>query len=127
MTDLLAQGSVWLEDQRHKQLTRTVTYQRGADMVELAATVGRTVFEQADQFGGVHRTEARDYLIRAVDLVLGGDPVLPVSGDRIIEQAGVRRVVYEVMAEGGDPPFRYSDADRQTLRVHTKYVATEGG
>ncbi len=128
--DLLEQGSAWLEDQRHRHLTRTVTYQRGpiVDMlytVELAATIGRTVFEQADEFGMIQRTESRDYLIRAADLVLAGKPTLPRAGDYICETEGDTAFVYEVMAPGNEPPWRYSDPYRKTLRVHTKHVATE--
>ncbi|GJQ27312.1 MAG: hypothetical protein HBSAPP02_23440 [Phycisphaerae bacterium] len=103
-----------------------VTYQRGNQSVELAATIGRTEFEQADHFGVIHRTQSRDFLVRAADLVLGGEPALPVAGDRIREGDGEKTFVYEVMAPGGEPPFRYSDPYRRTLRIHTKHVTTEG-
>ena len=126
MTDLLETGSAFLEDQRHKHMTRTVTYERGTDSVELAATVGRTEFEQADEYGVVHRIEARDYLVRAEDLVLAGQQTLPQAGDRIRETDGAQTFVYEVVAPGIEPPWRYSDPYRKTLRVHTKHVATEG-
>jgi len=125
MTDLLAQGAAWLEDQRHKHLTRTVVYQRGADTVEMLATIGRTEFEQADEFGALRRTESRDYLVRAADLVIAGDPVSPKAGDRIRETDDGVTFIYEVMAPGNEPPWRYSDPYRRTLRIHTKYVGTE--
>lgn len=124
--DLLETGLAFLEDQRHKHMTRTVVYARGSDSVELAATVGRTVFEQADEFGIVHRTESRDFLVLTMDLVLAGVQTLPKAGDRIRESAGEQTFVYEVMAPGTEPPFRYSDPYRKTLRIHTKQVATEG-
>jgi hypothetical protein len=125
VTDLLAQGAAWLEDQRHKHLSRTVVYQRGAESVELAATIGSTQFEQADEYAAVRRTESRDYLVRAVDLVIAGEQALPKAGDRIRESEGGVTYVYEVMAPGGEPPWRYSDPYRQTLRIHTKYVAMD--
>jgi hypothetical protein len=124
--DLLEKGSAWLDDQRHKHLTRTVLYQRGGDEVELAATIGRTVFEQADEFGVIHRTEARDFLVRAADLMLAGVQTLPEAGDRIRETTGGQTFVYEVMAPGDEPPFRYSDPYRRTLRIHTKHAETQG-
>ena len=124
--DLLEQGAAWLEDQRHQHLTRTVTYQRGSDTVALAATIGRTEFEQADEFGVIHKTEARDYLVRTADLILAGAQTLPKAGDRIRETEGTQTFVYEVMAPGGEPPFRYSDPYRKALRIHTKHVVTEG-
>jgi len=125
VTDLLAKGAAWLEDQRHRHLTRTVVYQRGAESVELSATIGRTEFEQADEYGTIRRTEARDYLVRAVDLIIGGAQVLPKAGDRIRETDGGVTFIYEVMAPGGEPPWRYSDPIRQTLRIHTKSIGTE--
>ncbi len=125
MTDLLSQGLSWLEDQRHQHLTRLVTYQRGGDEVELSATIGRTVFEQDDHAGGLTRIESRDFLIRAVDLVLASEVTLPQPGDRIIETDSIATYTYEVMAPGTESPWRYSDVNRLTLRIHTKHVATE--
>ncbi len=125
MADLLRQGATWLDGQRHAHLTQTVRYQRGADFVELAATIGRTEFEQADEYGVLHRIEARDYIIRAADLVLGGETVLPKAGDQICESESGVTQVYEVMAPGGEPPWRYSDPYRVALRIHTKHVKTE--
>lgn len=101
-------------------------YQRGSDAVELAATIGKTEFEQADEFGAIHKIESRDYLALTTDMVLSGVQTLPKGGDRVRETDGAKTFVYEVMAPGGEPPFRYSDPYRRTLRIHTKHVATEG-
>jgi len=130
VADLLQTGSTWLEDQRHQHMTRPVTYLRGADSVQLQATVGKTVFDQQDQFGVIQRTESRDYLVRAADLVfVAGEQALPQVGDRIREPSGTGALVYEVMAPGAsggsEPPFRYSDPERITLRIHTKFVGLE--
>ena len=125
MPDVLEKGLAWLDDQRHAHMTRTVVYQRGADAVEIAATIGRTEFEQVDEFGAVQRLQSRDFLVRAADLVLAGAPTLPKAGDRIRETVGAQTFVYEVMAPGNEPPWRYSDPYRKALRVHTKHVATE--
>jgi len=124
-SDLLAQGLSWLEDQRHQHLTRLVTYQRGGSEVELSATIGRTVFEQDDHAGGLTRIESRDFFLRAADLVLAAETTLPQPGDRIIETDAIATYTYEVMAPGTEPPWRYSDVNRATLRIHTKHVATE--
>jgi hypothetical protein len=125
MTDLLEQGAQFLDDQRHVHMTRTVVYHRGSSSVEVSATIGQTTFEQADEFGGIQRLESRDYLIRTADLVLDSETVLPEPGDRIHETSGENVFVYEVMAPGSEPPFRYSDPYRKALRIHTKHVATE--
>jgi hypothetical protein len=47
---------------------------------------------------------------------------LPVAGDRIRETVGERVFVYEVLAPGNEPHYRYSDPFRKLLRIHTKYV-----
>jgi len=125
MPDVLEKGLAWLDDQRHAHMTRTVVYQRGADAVEIAATIGRTEFEQVDEHGVVQRLQSRDFLVRAADLVLAGAPTLPRAGDRIRETAGAQTFVYEVMAPGNEPPWRFSYPYRKALRIHTKHVATE--
>ena len=125
MTDLLERGLAWLEHQRTRHMSRIVTYVRGDDRVDVAATIGKTTFEQADEYGVIHRTESRDFLVLTADLVLGGTVTLPRAGDRIRESAGDQVFVYEVLAPGGEPPWRYSDPYRRTLRIHTKHVGTE--
>ena len=125
MGDLLDRGLAFLDDQRHKHMSRTVVYQRGAEAKEVLATVGRTEFEQADDAGLIHRVESRDFLVRAADLDLGAGPILPRAGDQVRETVGAQVFVYEVNAPGGQPPFRYSDPFRRVLRIHTKHIGTE--
>jgi len=122
---LLQQGSRWLEDRRHEHLTRSVTYQRGVNSVTLQATIGKTVFDQQDQFGVVQRTESRDFLVRAIDLTFAGRQTLPQAGDRIVESDGAPSLLYEVVSIGAEPPFRFSDPERATLRIHTKFIGLE--
>jgi hypothetical protein len=123
MVDLLQIGSDWLSDQLQQHASRPVTYQRGVETVPLGATIGRTVFELTGDEGIVERIESRDFLIPAVDLVLAGQTVLPERGDQIIETDINGTFTYEVMAPGDEPPWRYSDPYRKTLRVHTKLIA----
>ncbi len=125
MADMLEQASNWLEDQRTEHASRTVTYQRGASSVALVASIGRTICDVDNGFGVVERTESRDFLVLAVDLLLAGVPVLPERGDRVRETQGTTTYVYEVMAPGKEPHYRYSDPYRKTLRIHTKHISTE--
>ncbi len=125
MGDLLDQGSAFLDDQRHRHMSRAVVYRRGAEEKDVQATIGRTEFEQADDAGLIHRTESRDFLIRTADLDLGAGPTLPRAGDQVRETVGMQVFVYEVNAPGGQPPFRYSDPYRRVLRIHTKHIGTE--
>lgn len=125
MADMLREASTWLEKQRHKRLTSPVTYVRGEETVEFPATIGRTIFEIDSGYGVLEKTESRDFLVRAEDLVLDGSVTLPERGDRIREPQDGKVYVYEVMAPGKEPHYRYSDPYRKTLRIHTKHVDTE--
>lgn len=125
MPDLLEQASDWLEDQRKTHTSRIVTYERGVDTVAVSASIGKTVFEIDNGLGVVERTESRDFLVLTADLVLSGLPVLPERGDRIRETQGTSTFIYEVMAPGNEPHWRYSDPYRKTLRIHTKHIKTE--
>jgi hypothetical protein len=67
----------------------------------------------------------RDYLIETDLLEIDGEHSLPRSGDRIREPEGDKTFVYEVMALGDQPPWRYSDVFRLWFRIHTKLISTE--
>ena len=125
MTNLLQTGSSWLADQMKTHASVDVVYERGAEQVPVKATIGKTEFELDDGSGVVVRIQSRDYLIHAADLQLSGSPTLPVAGDRIRETQGDKTFVYEVMAPGNEPHYRYSDPFRKLLRIHSKHVASE--
>jgi hypothetical protein len=122
MKDLLKEASAWLDRMRGLWTSRTVEYRRGLDSVELAATVGRTIFEKADQFGVLEQSEARDYLVLAADLVLAAAAILPERGDRIVDEGDGAERTYEVLAPGTAPPWTWADPYRRTLRIHTREV-----
>lgn len=123
--DVLEDGARWLEDQRLKFMSRRIVYQRVTASVEVNASVGKTVFEVDNGFGILERIEARDYLIAANELILNGNAALPKRGDHIRETQEATIFVYEVLAPGKEPEWRYSDPYRQTLRIHTKFIGTE--
>jgi hypothetical protein len=125
MADMLQQASNWLEEKRTRHASREVTYARGAQSVDLPATIGKTTFEVDDGYGVLVRHESRDFLVLAADLIPGGVAALPQRGDRIRETQGDTVFVYEVTAPGNEPCWRYSDPYRKTLRVHTKQIDTE--
>jgi hypothetical protein len=126
VADLLKHGSDWLADKLKEHASRTVVYQRGLDEVEVPAAIGRTLLKLDDGYGGVRMEWTdRDFLIHAADLVLAGTPTLPERGDRIRETQGSTVYVFEVMAPGGEPPWRWSDVFRKLLRIHAKQVGVE--
>jgi hypothetical protein len=125
MANLLDTGAAWLADQRHKHLTRTITYRRGAHSISLSATIGRTEFAADAGEPVIETWQSRDYLIRTADLILSTVTALPLRGDRIEETDGAVTHVYEVVAPGGQTPWRYADDFRRELRIHTKHVQTK--
>jgi hypothetical protein len=124
-TNLLQKSSDWLETQRTKHAASTVQYVRGSLAAEVLATVGKTTFEVDDGYGVLIRHESRDFLILAADLLLDGHSILPQRGDCIRETQNGAVYSYEVMTPGKEPCWRYSDAFRKTLRVHTKQIVAE--
>jgi len=123
--DLLEKAMAWLEGKRHELRTGEITYVRGGESVLLRATVGKTVFQTQNAHGILETTESRDFLVRTRDLVLGGSQTFPHRGDRIREERDGTVYVYEVMAPGREPHYRFSDPYRYTLRIHTKQIDVE--
>jgi hypothetical protein len=121
MSDLLKNGMSWLESQREKYVSTLVAYRRGSASAEVPATIGKTIFRIEDEYGRVVCYESRDFLISTEKLVLNGTVVLPERGDEIIDGG----FIYEVMAPANEPEWRYSDAFRNTLRIHTKNTGKE--
>jgi len=120
---LLSRGQRWLNNSLQGAAGVSLTYTRGAQSVTLTGWVGRTAFAQAGGQGGAAVIWGdRDYLFPAADLILGGSVVTPQRGDRITEIIAGTTLTFEVIAPGNEPAWRYSDAGRQTLRVHTKKV-----
>jgi hypothetical protein len=123
VTDLLQTGQEWLADQLKEHASRQVVYQRGATELVVQATIGRTLMKLDDGYGGIRMEWTdRDFLIQAADLLIGAAVVTPERGDRVRETVGVLTSVFEVMAYGGEPPWRISDPFGKLLRIHTKYI-----
>jgi hypothetical protein len=64
-------------------------------------------------------------LIQPADLVIAGSQVLPERGDTIRETQNGNVYIYEVMAPGSEPHWRWSDPHRKLLRIHTKQIGIE--
>lgn len=125
MVDMQAAGAAWFESMRVKFMIVPVTYCRNAASVDVAATIGKTVFEVSREYGVFEKYISRDYIIAVEALILEGEPILPVRGDQIRETRDGKTYVYEVMAPGNEPCWRWSDSYRRSLRIHTKQVGEE--
>ena len=60
MVDLLAQAASWLDGVRTTHLSQTVTYQRGSESVQLAATLGSSGYETSDDYGATVQARTTD-------------------------------------------------------------------
>ena len=123
---VLEWGQNWLNNQLQQFASREVVYQREASTLTVQATVGRTLLKLDDGYGGVLlQWTDRDFLIRAEDLVIAGETILPQRGDRVHEvQSGVT-YTYEVLAPGKEPVWKWSDLYRSLLRIHTKQIQVQ--
>lgn len=106
-------------DRMRQNAGRTITYARGAGSVELTAVVGNSGHDQLDDTGMPVTAQSRDYIVKASDLMIGGTDVLPVAGDEITDGTAT----FVVRSIGSDAAWRYSDAARTTLRIHTVEVS----
>jgi hypothetical protein len=126
MGDLLDSGLGWLAEKLKAHASRPVVYRRGTHEITVQGIIGRTLLKLDDGYGGVRMEWTdRDFLIAAEDLVLGGQKTLPRRGDQIRETAGGKTLVYEVLAPGSEPEWRWSDPHRKLLRIHTKQIGEE--
>jgi hypothetical protein len=122
MSDLLKKGQEWLSSKLTQHASREIVYRRGELGVSLKATIGRSLYDQDDGEGIVTRSQVRDFLIDTLSLLDSIIGSLPRRGDTIVEIDGNATFIFEVMALGGDPPWRYSDPFRLKLRIHTKQI-----
>ena len=125
MPDMLESAVGWLGDMRSQHLSRTVTYARGAESVELSATLGDTRYELTDDAGATVQAKATDFIVTADELVLGGAVTKPQIGDRIRLPAGAKVLVFEVLDLAGAGHYRPADPFGKALRIHAKQIDEE--
>lgn len=102
----------------------SVAYVRGAYSVTLTGWLGQTAFRTS--LDGASRLDwgEADVLIRADELILNSAVVTPLRGDRLTISLNGTSVVFEPMTpDNGEPPWRYSDPQRETIRLHLKRVS----
>jgi hypothetical protein len=126
MANLLQIGQAWLNDKLKQHVSHEVIYQRGGDSLAVEATIGRTLLKLDDGYGGVlMQWTDRDFLIRAEDLVIYNQRLIPQRGDLILETHSDVTYTYEVLAPGREPVWKWSDLYRSLLRIHTKQIQVQ--
>lgn len=101
-------------------MSTDVTYRRGANLVTVPATIGRTANELADGYGAVHEVLYRDYIVSVSDLVLNSVETQPQRGDLIEEVVGGVTHVYRVQPAEDGECWRWSDPYHRQYRIHAK-------
>lgn len=118
MADMLAAGAAWLAGRLAESAGRSVRYVRGGSTATITATVGRSMFEAANQAGVLEQWESRDFVVRTTSFPFG----LPARHDKIVDTLGGSDVTYEVTSPRGVPVWHYGDGFRATMRIHTKAI-----
>ena len=99
-----------------------VVYARGQETAAITAVAGQSRVIVEDSAGVSIRARRRDWLVRAADLVMGGEVVLPQVGDRVLLTVGEAVQVYEVQRLAGEGCYAASDDLGQVLRIHTRQI-----
>jgi len=124
--NLFSDALDFVADMREQVAGETITYQRINATTSLTATKGKTTHEVDDESGVRTQTDSHDWLLRATDLVIDDERVLPEVGDRIYwEDPNGDTHEYEI-ASFGNPAIHYRPSDPQniTLRIHCQHLGT---
>jgi len=133
--DLMSKGMAWLGRMRRRHCSVPVVYERAGHTeletrrLHVMAALGRSGAEAEASVPSLRIDAGEiDFLIAAADLSINGVPFEPGRDDRIILTAGGRIHVYDLLPRGGDPPWRWSDPQKTTRRIHAVCGShSEGG
>jgi hypothetical protein len=121
MTDLLQGAALWLQGQLKANASQPLSYTRGANRVAVQGSPTDSLLALSEDFDGrVERTDA-DFVIATADLVaafaaLAVTFATPQRGDTVTWGTQV----YQVLAPGNEPPWRWQDPYHVMIRVHGK-------
>ena len=102
---------------------QSVTYTRdGLGSVSIIAAVGRPEYRTDEQTGLIDRIVGRDFIIERKDLVISGNQLTPMRGDKIVLTHHGESLTCEVLPDGGIPHYEEADEFGHAWRIHTKFV-----
>lgn len=99
---------------------RTITYRRGVHTVELTAARSRTPSQDLEEERFQTTSDRFRWLLKASELVLDGNVILPAEGDKIEEAVTGKTFHFEVLHDGQTRAWDYFDTGREYLWVRTK-------
>lgn len=112
----------WLADTLQNDwdsYSATYTDDSSSTAISLTVWIGRTVFAQNMESKARIEFGELDVFIRADELLVSGSKILPDKGDRVAITLNGTAMVFKVASTPtGEPPWRYSDAQRELMRVH---------
>jgi hypothetical protein len=96
-----------------------ITYHRQKKSVPLTAVVGPEDKRHRGENGTYRAFTDLDLIVRAADLVIDGEAIKPLKGDRIELEDGS---MFTVMPpdSGDEHCWRYAGSGRVRIRIHTK-------
>ena len=126
MADILQSGAVWLAGQLQSHAGQTVTYRRGAESVEITATVGQSEY-MADDVAGFHGSfVSQDWIIPHSVLVLSEEQITPRRGDTVERTVNGEVETYEVLPPSADSDvYRDMGGQGALWRIHSKRITVE--
>ena len=137
--DLISKGAAWLNTKLAAYASTLLMYRRGEASIDIAMTIGGPKSPLFSLLGSVPGTldliqqnpenAVRSFAFDAADLDFGEGPVMPETGDQVLETIGGVVCVFEVMppttgqlAWDWIGPFRQDGA---RFLVHTQLTGTE--
>lgn len=122
---MLKRGAQFLASQTKQHAATRVTYTRGSEELEVYAGVGKTELDAVSGDGHTLYMQTRDYIFDREDLqpLSPGEMFKPIAGDQIIEEMPEGDdAVYEPAPMPDGQSWRWVDASRLIIRIHTKRV-----
>ena len=123
MPNLLKAGQELIARTLKSHGSETVVYRRGSSQVltGLKASVGQPDMAFQEVGAGRRRSDRREFVITAADLILGGDVTPPLVNDSIdVTEDGVTRR-YLVVPDGDLPESQPADAFGIMLRIRAAF------
>jgi hypothetical protein len=126
MSDIIQEGISFLNGILKTMASQMVTYARGYDSVNVLATFGSKLLAISDDEGNIRMEWTdMDFSIACADLDFGSGVIKPQRGDIVYVTTTGNVQIFEVMAYGNEPPWRYYDPYQIRYLIHAKFVGVE--
>lgn len=118
---MMRSAAEWLVRQEKSFLSEPITYHHYGDMpvtINIPAVRGRTIFRVDEDYGITTRIVSVDFIVDINDMDFE-----PTKGDEIHCDG----ICFEVLAPNNEPVWRWSGANGEALRIHSKEVGKANG